>query len=946
MKKPTLVNNNNYLIFSVEDDEIFEYAYDIFCNEEKIKFINYSRNNQFELDITNYEGIFKIWVFKKDLYGKITSEFSNSVFFFKSNPLNYKNIREDLLSTGPKLFSLENVNLPCLYFKKIKQVKHLTILLSGFVNREKQSIPVFNRWSWSNKFPGDVICIADPTLELDENIFIGWYVGSKNYDLSLEITELIKNIAEAKKIPYSNIVFYGSSAGGFAALKFASLIEGSTAVCINPQIDATKHYQEYVSNLLNTAYEGQTIEEVKNNFPKRFSINEAWKNNNNSKIIYVQNKYDDFHYKEHFLPFAKKYDLSLIDGLSKNGKYFTFLYEDEQGHGPEPENLIQKIIIQLKEFSFSIEKKDHWKKHIKKTHFNIPLIFEKSNAFSNDISENTIDTIYQENNFPTKYLNNIEYYIFNSKLSSAEKAIIEGVYFIPNYGEINLGNPINWNEIFKKEDNFKWYMNSWFYLPILLNYIQKNENVALNFLYNQLKQWEKISVNIDDHSSFIWNDHSTSNRLKHLSEAFIFLISKKLLNPKLSKLIIELVYKHILILMENSFYSKGTNHGIDQAFSLVLASTVFNFLDISKEAKEIGIERLRFEFDYAFSEESIHLENSPEYHNVILASALTINNFVNILTSEYILKKPLNEFCNEALEYMAYITRPDGLVPPIGDSEQKYNRNIFDYLDKFDKYDSFLYKATSGKKGKWNLESSKVFDKSGYAIFQGPDLSSLDELLHMIVKCGFKSSYHRQDDDTNIILYAFSEDWLIDGGLYKHDHNDKIRQYFRSASSHNVLFPKNVKNINRELNNKVVAKMENNSTNLNSIVSTTTNMYEDYIYSRKVIYNNKYSITIEDNLENISLECPVVQLWHFDKNKTFTIIDNICYVISMKYNTIMKISFGKKYLKEILLITDEEDYALRSKTYGKLEQAPYLRIEYDHIDEPIVTHITFLKEMQ
>src|SRR5690606_34093799 len=76
---------------------------------------------------------------------------------------------------------------------------------------------------------------------------------------------------------------------------------------------------------------------------------------------------------------------------------------------------------------------------------------------------------------------------------------------------------------------------------------------------------------------------------------------------------------------------------------------------------------------------------------------------------------------------------------------------------------------------------------SGYAIYRsswGPGANQ----THVIMKSGFLSKYHRQDDDLNILIYAYGEDWLIDSGLYNHNQKDPIRIYMRSIKAHNVPY--------------------------------------------------------------------------------------------------------------------------------------------------------------
>lgn len=87
------------------------------------------------------------------------------------------------------------------------------------------------------KFPGHVLCVADPTLELQNDTQLGWYIGIDEHDASEELSKLIQHFAVALGIPEEKIIIWGSSGGGFSALALASRIEKATAVAINPQTE-------------------------------------------------------------------------------------------------------------------------------------------------------------------------------------------------------------------------------------------------------------------------------------------------------------------------------------------------------------------------------------------------------------------------------------------------------------------------------------------------------------------------------------------------------------------------------------------------------------------------------------------------------------------------------------------------------------------------------------
>ena len=92
--------------------------------------------------------------------------------------------------------------------------------------------PFLNRWSYYKYFDESVIAYADPTFFRDEKITLGWYVGGSEWYLKT-ISKIIENICINQNIQHNNILFYGSSGGGFVSIALATLIKESKALVNN-----------------------------------------------------------------------------------------------------------------------------------------------------------------------------------------------------------------------------------------------------------------------------------------------------------------------------------------------------------------------------------------------------------------------------------------------------------------------------------------------------------------------------------------------------------------------------------------------------------------------------------------------------------------------------------------------------------------------------------------
>jgi hypothetical protein len=99
---------------------------------------------------------------------------------------------------------------------------------------------LFSRWSWQALMPKHhVLALSDPALGLDDDIRGAWYLHPTD-DLLEQMAALIRQQIERLGLTNEQVLFYGSSLGGFGSLSMASLIPGSSAIAEIPQIDVAR----------------------------------------------------------------------------------------------------------------------------------------------------------------------------------------------------------------------------------------------------------------------------------------------------------------------------------------------------------------------------------------------------------------------------------------------------------------------------------------------------------------------------------------------------------------------------------------------------------------------------------------------------------------------------------------------------------------------------------
>ena len=74
------------------------------------------------------------------------------------------------------------------------------------------------------------------TQQQYDDLLLGWYYGDKEKSLLALSLEIVKSVGEHFNIKRENIIFFGSSGGGYASIYAASLLNGTLAIALNPQV--------------------------------------------------------------------------------------------------------------------------------------------------------------------------------------------------------------------------------------------------------------------------------------------------------------------------------------------------------------------------------------------------------------------------------------------------------------------------------------------------------------------------------------------------------------------------------------------------------------------------------------------------------------------------------------------------------------------------------------
>lgn len=213
-------------------------------------------------------------------------------------------------------------------------------------NPRKATSPMFVRRDWDEFYGCPILAISDPGSEkiwgLPGQPRISMYFGTFADDLTGEINLLIDKVAQELGIPLDNVILYGSSSGGTAALLVGGNRKSKANVVVSCAYLSPKVFRE---NLLKAFAEsaGGTIDDweaLSENKPERvhplIAGQKAIEAGRDYRCVIAQNL-QDVNLAKQLPTVTKRLKIDADGGITANGRVALAMYQSDAGHGPEPQ---------------------------------------------------------------------------------------------------------------------------------------------------------------------------------------------------------------------------------------------------------------------------------------------------------------------------------------------------------------------------------------------------------------------------------------------------------------------------------------------------------------------------------------------------------------------------------------------------------------------------------
>ncbi len=206
-------------------------------------------------------------------------------------------------SDGSNVISLNNINdiqkntnnaynfKNCTFLlKTLEKNDTLVISFHGAINNNNSDLKhiIFRGYDIPESLC-DVLCISDALMNVYKHYTVNWYLSTIKYNFEPIYQEIIKYAINLKK--YKNVIFTGTSAGGYPALLYASIFNGIALIgnpILYPEIYGLDRFKNNV--IVHYYKHKQLLEENKDKLLyNEKDIEKILLENKPKKIIYYQN---------------------------------------------------------------------------------------------------------------------------------------------------------------------------------------------------------------------------------------------------------------------------------------------------------------------------------------------------------------------------------------------------------------------------------------------------------------------------------------------------------------------------------------------------------------------------------------------------------------------------------------------------------------------------------
>lgn len=342
-------------------------------------------------------------------------------------------------------------------------------------------------------------------------------------------------------------------------------------------------------------------------------------------------------------------------------------------------------------------------------------------------------------------------------------------------------------------------------LSWLQDYLDKGDARSMSIVAFFISSWVDHQMYSEYPAGFAWGDSGMPKRFDVVGRFVREYVSRsESLDLEVLKKSLAVMLSHSLALCADAYYPVKFpyNHSIMMDVEFLQGHRFWEQLRGHAQMRDRVVGRLMDQIRASYSNDGIHMENSPDYHFMMtdfLYQILLVFEETGV-DAEHC--DELRELFSRAYEGIAWFLQPNGTFVQFGDTSNAVERIvnlIFDFDNRYDslaalcpQIDQVVFAVTAGKTGRQPDVSDRVFPDSGYAVFRDRwhERDSYSDMIVGHMTCNNRSIVHYHEDELSFSLYGYGTEIILDAGLYNYEgsrFSPPLNRYRYSTFSHNVM---------------------------------------------------------------------------------------------------------------------------------------------------------------
>ncbi|MHA7271799.1 heparinase II/III family protein [Arthrobacter sp. TMT4-20] len=366
--------------------------------------------------------------------------------------------------------------------------------------------------------------------------------------------------------------------------------------------------------------------------------------------------------------------------------------------------------------------------------------------------------------------------------SRAMNFIENGLISSPSFGDVDYDQGAIWSAPLRRGQQR--YLHGFIFFVDWFDTVLRNDETADQaalMAISLVKDWAERHPAPTSSQPMAHHDETTAQRLMNLISLEIRVRD---IQPELSKQVLEpLISKTADLLAQDYFHASGNNHGMFQDLALLYWSILFASPHEARSESyfDTAMRRLKAYFSECFTNDGVHVENTPTYHLMVSRQVANVQRIAAI--ADHPDASYYASLISRAERYATHALMPDGVYPPISDTQQTAVSRSG--IHKIFTTPEFAYASSVGARGRPPQERWLLLPNSGYAIYRSQWGDS--DATFAFFSAAYNADYHKHSDDLSLFLRSKGIDLLSESGPYSYDYKDPFSRYAYSQFAHNSL---------------------------------------------------------------------------------------------------------------------------------------------------------------